>query len=594
MAIKDLGRAPVPEWEEVARAAWPGRLPRPVTEAAGRIFLPVFALSIVLLVLAAWLRLPWLGLLAWTAGAVVEWLATPADAAVTRLLDLAGLRAPLRALLRSLPAAALVFALGDFGAGLGYVMAVLFLQLAWVVQPALATWLSRSAPPLRYLPGAQRQPGPFTAHARGYARAVGTPGAAVAVEFVALVAAMGLGTGLLTPAAGYPAVVADVLAALGLLAASVLAALRLRRAQARWADDLLAGLTALEPAFLVYVSLAARQSKYIVNQWLPALDALPQEGVLLVREASQLTPLASTRHPVIYGPGQKDVERLTLPSVRIALYLAYGERNGQLLRDPRLTHVMLLHGDSDKATSANGMARAFDEVWVAGPAAVERYRAAGVKLGDDRFVFIGRPQVAGLPAGPTGQQPPVVLYAPTFEGYYDQTAHTSLDGMGVELVRRLVAGGRVRVWFRPHPASGVSRPSMLAAIDEIGTLLRTAPGDHLVAADRDLTLPQCLAAADVLISDISSVATDFLATERPIITCDPAGLPPAEFVAAYPTQAASYLLRPGLDDLDAVLAAALGDDPLRGARLAMRRRVLGDPPGGPQAAFAANVARLLN
>ena len=40
-------------------------------------------------------------------------------------------------------------------------------------------------------------------------------------------------------------------------------------------------------------SLAARQSRYIVNQWLPALDALPQDGVLLVREASQLAPLAS-------------------------------------------------------------------------------------------------------------------------------------------------------------------------------------------------------------------------------------------------------------------------------------------------------------
>ena len=63
LAIDNLGRAPVPEWEEVARAAWPGRLPRPAAAAAGRIFLPVTALSFLLLVLAAWLRLPWLGLL---------------------------------------------------------------------------------------------------------------------------------------------------------------------------------------------------------------------------------------------------------------------------------------------------------------------------------------------------------------------------------------------------------------------------------------------------------------------------------------------------------------------------------------------------
>lgn len=589
--IGNLGRAPVPEWEEVARAAWPGRVPARAAELAGRFFLPVFAAGIVVLVLAAWLRLPWLGLAAWAAASAVEWLATPADTAITRLLDLVGLRPQWRALLRSLPAAALVFGL-DYAAGIGYVVAVLFVQLAWVAQPVLATWLSRGQPPLRYLPATRHQPTPFTAYARAYARAVGTPGAAFALELVALTAALGVAGGPLSPLIGFSTIAVVVLVALALLAGSGLAAVRLHRARPGWEERLLAELTALRPVFLVYVSLAARQSKYIVNQWLPALDALPADGVLLVREASQLTPLAQTRHPVVYGPSQKDVERLTLPSVRVAFYLAYGERNGQLLRDPRPAHVMLLHGDSDKATSANGMARAFDEVWVAGPAAVERYRAAGVGLPEDRFVFIGRPQVAGLPAGPTGQRPPVVLYAPTFEGYYDQTAHTSLDVMGVELVRRLVAGGRVRVWFRPHPASGVSRPSMLAAIDEIGTLLRTAPGDHVVAADQELTLPECLAAADVLISDISSVATDFLATERPIVTCDPAGLAPEEFVAAYPTQSASYLLQPGLAGLDEVLAAALGDDPLHETRLAMRRYVLGDPPGGPQAAFAANVARL--
>lgn len=589
--IGNLGRAPVPEWEEVARAAWPGRVSERTAALAGRIFLPVFAAGIAVLVLAAWLRLPWLGLAAWAAASAVEWLATPADTAITRLLDLVGLRPQWRALLRSLPAAALVFSL-DYAAGVGYLVAVLFLQLAWVAQPVLATWLSRGQPALRYLPETRHQPTPFTAYARVYARAVGTPGAAFALELVALTAALGVAAGLLSGLVGVVAIAAVVLAALALLAGSGWAARRLRRAASGWEERLLAELTALRPVFLVYVSLAARQSKYIANQWLPALDELPADGVLLVREASQLTPLAATRHPVVYGPSQKDVERLTLPSVRVAFYLAYGERNGQLLRDPRLKHVMLLHGDSDKATSANGMARAFDEVWVAGPAAVERYRAAGVALPEDRFVFIGRPQVAGLPTGPTGEQPPVVLYAPTFEGYYDQTAHTSLDVMGVELVRRLIADPRVRVWFRPHPASGVSRPSMLATIEEIGTLLRTAPGDHVVAADQDLTLPECLAAADVLISDISSVATDFLATERPIVTCDPAGLPPAEFVAAYPTQAASYLLQPGLAGLDEVLAAALGDDPLRETRLAMRRYVLGDPPGGPQAAFAANLARL--
>jgi hypothetical protein len=133
---------------------------------------------------------------------------------------------------------------------------------------------------------------------------------------------------------------------------------------------------------------------------------------------------------------------------------------------------------------------------------------------------------------------------------------------------------------------------MLAAIAEIEALLRASDGGHVLATDGERSLPECLAEADVLISDISSVATDFLYTERPVVTCDPAGLPAAEFIATYPTQAGSYLLHPGLRELDAVLAATLGEDPLREARVAMKRHVLGDPPGGPQAAFAANIARI--
>lgn len=591
--IGTLGRAPVPEWEEVARAAWPGRLPSTLTAVAGRTYLPVLGGGFVLLVLAAWLGLPWLGLAAWTVGAAWEWLATPADAAAGRLLGLVGLNAQLRALLRAIIAAALVFSCssGPF-AGLTYVTVVLLVQLAWIAQPVLATWVSRSAPPLRYLPGATSQPEPFAAHARVYARAVGAPGILVGLEFVVLAKALATAVGWMPPGLDMATAVVVGLIVLGWLAWTVQQARGLRSSRTRWAEALLADLEQTQPVFLVYVSLAARQSRYIVNQWLPVFDALPQNGEFVVREASQLAPLAETRHPVVYAPGQRDLEALLLPCVHAAFYVAYGERNGQLLREPRLVHVMLLHGDSDKATSANGMARAFNEVWVAGPAAVDRYRAAGVHLPDDRFVFVGRPQAAHLPVGPSRHERPVLLYAPTFEGYYAQTSHSSLDSMGVELVRRLLADGRVQVWFRPHPASGVQRRSMLVAIEQIETMLRSAPGGHRLAADGALTLPECLAEADVLVSDVSSVTTDFLYTERPVITCDPVGLPAAEFVAQYPTQAACYLLHPDLAELDAVLDDVLGEDPLRAARIAMKRHILGDPPGGPQAAFQANVARI--
>lgn len=589
----------MPEWEECARAAWPGRVPLGLAAWFGRWNLTFFTLGLAVQLLAAWLHLPWLALAGWAVPTLSEWLSTRADPVTSRLLDLVGLRPPMRGLLRSIIAAAALFASlqpNAVSAGLGYVTVILFVQLAWQVQPALATWVSRVAPALAFVPGAAEQPADTVRHQRIYARAAGTPLVLVAVEAAALVDATWAATQpaeALSALLGLTTSIALLETALLYLGWTAWQAHTARRDVRAMGGALVEQLTALAPRFIVYISLGARQAKYIANQWMPALDQVSEPGLLMVREASQLAELMPSRHPVVYAPAPRDVERLTLPRVKAAFYLAYGERNGQLQRDPRLRHILLMHGDSDKATSANNLARGADELWVAGPAARERFVAAGIDIPAERFITIGRPQVAALPVGPTGNQRPIVLYAPTFEGYYDQTSYTSLDRMGVRLVRRLLRKHpEVRVWFRPHPASGLNRASMLAAITEIDTLLRNAGDGHLVTGDQGLSLNDCLARADVLITDISSVATDFLYTERPLITCNPSALPAQEFVEAFPSQASSYLLGPQLDELADSLAEALGPDRLREARLVTKRHVLGDTPDGPQAAFEANMARV--
>jgi len=589
----------VPEWEELARAAWPGRVPLAISRWFGRANLTFLLLGLLVQFVAAWAHLPWVALAAWTVAALSDWLSTRADPSTTRLLDMVGLKPQARGLLRSLLAVAAIFtsALPNAAnAGLSYLTVVLFVQLTWFVQPVLATWVSRTAPALPFRPKSAKQPLALARHLWIYARGAGTPAVLFAIEGAALVDATvseTLPADSLGALLGLTLAVAMLETALIYLGWTAWQANTARRDAKAMERALIEELAARAPSFLVYVSLGARQSKYIANQWLPALDALAQSGMLLVREASQLADLDPTRHPVVYAPTPKDVERFTLPSVQAAFYLAYGERNGQLQRDPRLQHILLMHGDSDKATSANNLARGASEIWVAGPAAISRFAEAGIDIEPARFAVIGRPQVVELPIGPTNNEHPILLYAPTFEGYYDQTSYTSLDRMGVRLVRRLLRKHpEVRVWFRPHPASGVNRPSMLSAITEITTVLRAAGNGHLVTADEDLSLNECLAKADVLISDISSVATDFLYTERPVIVCNPRGLPAAEFVAKFPSQASSYLVNPDLDGLEEAIEAALGADRLRPARLEMKKQVLGDTPDGPQAAFEANVARV--
>ncbi|MCB0891876.1 MAG: hypothetical protein KDB51_08595, partial [Propionibacteriaceae bacterium] len=98
---------------------------------------------------------------------------------------------------------------------------------------------------------------------------------------------------------------------------------------------------------------------------------------------------------------------------------------------------------------------------------------------------------------------------------------------------------------------------------------------------------------DLLLSDISSVVTDFLYTERPLVTTNPRRLPREVFDQTFPTQRASYILDGSLDNFTGLMDDALGPDTQREARLEVKRYVLGDHPDGPTATFVAQTDRLV-
>ena len=319
--------------------------------------------------------------------------------------------------------------------------------------------------------------------------------------------------------------------------------------------------------------------------------------MILVREESNLAPIGSTALPIVYAPAIRDIERFVLPGVKAAVYMANSGRNVHLLREPAIKHVFLNHGDSDKATSANPVSRVYDEVWVAGQAAIDRYGAAGVKIPAERFAVIGRPQVDGLPVGPRKDREPTrVLYAPTWEGMYEEVNYSSLEVAGAQMIGAVLSERPdIAVIFKPHPSTGTWRRELLAAQRRVEQLLRQSPDSDrhiIVTAESALSLNDCLAMSDVLISDISSVVTDFLHTERPIIVSNPLGLEWDAFRQMFPTQRASYVVGPEFGALLAILDIALGEDPFARERRKMKRHVLGDLPDGPLRAFDRNVDRI--
>lgn len=108
----------------------------------------------------------------------------------------------------------------------------------------------------------------------------------------------------------------------------------------------------------------------------------------------------------------------------------------------------------------------------------------------------------------------IILYAPTWNAEY-----SSAFEFGNEIAELLI-GERsdVVVVIKPHPNLAATNPELIAAWQ---SLARTRMDTYVARADEDV-MPY-LAAADVLVSDVSSVAFAYLAVDRPIIFYTRAG-----------------------------------------------------------------------
>ncbi|MFG3700160.1 CDP-glycerol glycerophosphotransferase family protein [Micromonospora sp. NPDC047620] len=346
---------------------------------------------------------------------------------------------------------------------------------------------------------------------------------------------------------------------------------------------------------------------YQANMWLAPTEALDQRGVVLLRNKEAFLELADTRLPVICVPAGVDFMNLELGSVRAALYAANVGANIHMLREPGMKHVFVGHGDSDKQASVNPYSKVYDEVWVAGLAGRERYARAGVGVLDSDIVEIGRPQLAGVHTfgAESVDRPFTVLYAPTWEGWLDDDPyHTSLVLMGERIVKGLLAATPgVRLVYKPHPLTGSRAKEAKAVHERIVERIRAAGGDpdatsldgtrHLVVTGRTPALFDCFNQTDLLISDVSSVVSDFVQSQRPYVVANPGGLPEDEFRREYPTSRAAYLLSRDCGELEKIVSVTrAGDDPMTDARRELKTYLLGPAEANPMERFREEITRL--
>ncbi|WP_455356426.1 hypothetical protein [Streptomyces sp. SYSU K217416] len=408
-------------------------------------------------------------------------------------------------------------------------------------------------------------------------------------------------------------------------------------------------------------------SAYQANMWLAPLAGLGGRPVIVLRERFMVQKIAATDIPIVCIPRVAHLMRLEQSTLKVLIHPANSGKTSQVLRIPTIKHAFVNHGESDKLSSCNPYAKAYDEVWVAGPAARERYAQADVGIDDRDVVEIGRPQLAAIRpyAGPPAGGRVTVLYAPTWEGWTDDPGNTSVILAGENLVRALLADPGVRLLYKPHPMTGSVDKRAGAADARIRELVREAnarrpgprtpskaaaaelarlasvldalsdasfhddadaaermrlqgvpvadnalaverateawesafwaalpAGEHQVVDGPRPSLYSCFNEADLLVSDVSSVVSDYLASEKPYAVVNTSGLPEEEFRATFPTVRAATILTPDAAGTRALLASVRdpGLDGLRSARAELKEHLLG--PAQPSSAVRFRRAAL--
>ncbi|GAB3927748.1 hypothetical protein GCM10011575_10700 [Microlunatus endophyticus] len=407
-----------------------------------------------------------------------------------------------------------------------------------------------------------------------------------------------------TAVAGAPGWVPLALAVLGAVpSAAVILKVRSRRqVAARIRTRLPGAMAGYAPEFVLYTA-RPDDASYQLTMWLPYLRRAGRPFVIVTRDELPSEAIAAlTDLPVVCCRAVADLDLIMTESLRAAFYVNASSGNGALIRYHQLTHVYLGHGDSDKPPSYNPTHAMYDRIFTAGPAANRRYGEHGVLIDPAKFRIVGRPQVEVIrPADPdrlaarVAGARPVILYAPTWKGHVSETALSSLDR--AEAIVAALLDRDAEVIFRPHPFS-YDDPGETEIIERVKQRLaadrQSSSRQHCYgpAAETDLDAFGCMNAADVLISDVSSVVSDFLQSGKPYAMVAPPELASDRFVVDYPVARAGYLIDHELTTLEAVLddLLVITGDRLATGRTRVRADYLGDfAVGGYAEHFTAAV-----
>jgi len=309
-----------------------------------------------------------------------------------------------------------------------------------------------------------------------------------------------------------------------------------------------------------------------IGMWSPWVERTGVRWCIVARTPALFRQLAE-----MY-PDTPIVQGQIPASVRGALYPHGAAANTDFITGSSATHVFLGHGDSDKPLSASERVLQYDLVTVAGQAAIDRFAVAGLSIPADKLRIIGRPQTEGIePANGPVPSPATVLYAPTWR-HADDSLNVSSLAVADRIVQALLDRG-CTVVFRRHFAgqNHAEAEAMIVRVNELLTADAAATGRPHRGGPFAMEEPliDAFNSVDAMVSDVSGIVVDFMASGKPLVMYAAQYADPEGFRAAHPSSAAAYVIDRDLERLGEALDAALGDDPLAASRAELADHYLG-------------------
>lgn len=222
----------------------------------------------------------------------------------------------------------------------------------------------------------------------------------------------------------------------------------------------------------------------------------------------------------MYAPlGLPDNQILPVKAIRTMDFDIVFAANTKLI-SPRSagTRIQIFHGISFRNKAVRKENMGYDFYFIVGPYMHQRFIEAGLLTEDDpRALKIGFPKTDRLLNSKLNRKDlirkygfdgsrPILLYAPTGQRY------NSLETMGEEVIKRLAENGNYDLLIKPHDHpknKSINWFSKLAVAEDI----------HIRVV-RDLDVIPLLFLADLLITDASSVSSEYSLLDRPVVFLD--------------------------------------------------------------------------